>query len=56
MVTGLEAELKAASNRLEQLQEVLVSWKAPLHPQHYLAILAKSVSTLGKTLSPVIKP
>ena len=56
LVTELEAELEAASSRLEQLQEVLVSWQALLHPQHYLAILAKSVSTLGKTLSPVIKP
>ena len=55
LVTGLEAELEAASSRLEQLQEVLVSWQALLHPKHYLAILAKSVSTLSKTLPPVIK-
>ena len=44
LVTGLEAELEAASNRLEQLQEVLVSWQAPLHPKHYLASSNQTLS------------
>ena len=52
MVTGLEAELEEASSRLEQLQEVLVSWQALLHPQHYLAMLGKRKLLAGLHLCP----
>ena len=52
LVTGLEAELEAASSSLEQLQEVLVSWQALLHPQHYLAMLGKRKLLAGLHLCP----